>query len=374
MGSWWPLLDGALAARARDAASEILASLRAGACADPSIGAGAAGRAIVEAYAARAGLGEARLAEERLDEAIAGVAREALDASLFSGFTGVAWAIEHLRGARDPAANDEIDEVLREHVERAPWRGHYDLVSGLVGIGVFARERRRSGARASCAGAVLDRLDELARPSADGVAWWTPEELAPRAQAVPGGYFDVGVAHGTAGVTAWLGVAAGDGIDRRRAAALLDGSVRWLLARRIGEREFPLWIGGPVRLAPTGWCYGAPGIAAALLHAARATGEAAWKDEALALARRAAAAGEDEVRGGGLCHGRAGLAHILHRLARATADDELAARARVWFERALALPMEDDASLVSGSAGVALALLGAIDDVEPAWDRLFLLS
>jgi len=379
VSSWRPLLDGALAERARDVVLTILASTRAGAAADPSIGAGAAGRAILEQYAARAGLSDAARIEARLDEAIAGVEREALDASLFSGFTGVGWAAEHVRGAEDPGANDEIDDALGEHVARTPWRGHYDLVSGLVGIGVFARERRLAGARASCAAAVLDRLEELARRTRDGVAWWTREELIPRAQAVPGGYFDVGVAHGTAGVTAWLGAMSRAGLERERIAPLLEGAVRWLLARRVpgAPAELPLWIGDgaePPRRAPVGWCYGAPGVAVAILHASLGADEPAWRREALTLARAAAAAEESDVRDAGLCHGRAGLAHILHRVARATGDDELATRARTWFERTLALPPPDDPSLVTGSVGVALALLAAIGEVEPAWDRLLLVS
>src|SRR6185503_5860878 len=85
------------------------------------------------------------------------------------------------------------------------------------------------------------------------------------------------------------------------------------------------------------WCYGEPGIAAALVAAARAAGEPAWEAMGIALARRAAARALDEaqIADAGLCHGAAGVAHILHRLHRATGDAELGDAACRWFSHAL---------------------------------------
>src|SRR5205814_7193584 len=97
----------------------------------------------------------------------------------------------------------------------------------------------------------------------------------------------------------------------------------------------------------------------------------------------------------GLCHGAAGLGHLFNRMYQATKDATLARAARFWFERTLAMRRpgrgiggfstlsgkadgtrywENDPGLLTGSAGIALALLAATTSIEPAWDRMLLLS
>jgi hypothetical protein len=79
----------------------------------------------------------------------------------------------------------------------------------------------------------------------------------------------------------------------------------------------------------------------------------------------------------------------------ATGDPCLAEAARFWFEQTLrmrrpgrgvggyeAWQLDDDGQvtwvadpgLLTGAAGIALALLAATTDVEPAWDRMLLVS
>src|SRR5262249_38984636 len=157
------------------------------------------------------------------------------------------------------------------------------------------------------------------------------------------------------------------------------------------------WVGPeevdqPARLA---WCYGDPGVAAALLSAARCTGEPAWEREALAIARRAAQRPSDQagVVDGGLCPGRARLGHPFNPLYQTNGDPLLGQAARSWFERTVEMRQPgrgiggyearttgDDSSsiwraesgLLTGAAGIALALLAATTAVEPAWDRMLL--
>ena len=87
---------------------------------------------------------------------------------------------------------------------------------------------------------------------------------------------------------------------------------------------FPYGVGPQVSVRParTAWCYGDPGIAAALLLAGRAMDEPAWEREALDLARTVARrpAGNCGVNDAGLCHGAAGLGHLLNRFYQATGD------------------------------------------------------
>jgi hypothetical protein len=145
------------------------------------------------------------------------------------------------------------------------------------------------------------------------------------------------------------------------------------------------------------WCYGDPGVAAALLGAARSVGEPTWEREALEIARAAAARPAEEagIVDAGLCHGSAGLGHLFNRMYQTTGDEALGQAARFWFERTLAMRQpdlgvggfpassvredgtrywRDDPGVLTGAAGVALALLAATTSIEPAWDRILLLS
>lgn len=145
------------------------------------------------------------------------------------------------------------------------------------------------------------------------------------------------------------------------------------------------------------WCYGDPGIAAALLSAARASREVKWEKEALAIARTAAKRPPDQagVIDAGLCHGAAGLGHIFNRLFQATGEALFKKAAQFWFQRTLELrhtgkgisgfssswPLKNgkvtwrkEPGLLTGAAGIGLALLAATTSVRPDWDRMLLTS
>lgn len=384
---------------------------------DASLAGGHAGVALFHgSLAAAVGRPEdATRARHHRDQAITGLAREALDASLWAGFPGVAWAVELVDGLVDPDAedrNEAIDEVLAATLARPSlWPLPHDLVSGVTGAGVYVLSRLfRPTARQSVE-LVLDRLEgSAAADGAGGLYWWTPPEQIDDevAREYPSGHGDLGVAHGVPGAIGLLGLLAGAGVGGARPRRILDGAVRWLWAQAVVGPDgptFPVWTAPdgpdadpvPARSAParSAWCYGDPGVSAALLLAARGAGDREWERDAVALAVRASRRSPEDagVDDAGVCHGSAGLAHLYHRLYRATGEEELAAAARYWLADTLrrceaaadsggpawVLGDEDGphwtgADIVDGAAGVGLVLLAAAADVEPAWDRMFLLS
>jgi hypothetical protein len=162
---------------------------------------------------------------------------------------------------------------------------------------------------------------------------------------------------------------------------------------------FPIWLAPDFQSSPArcAWCYGDPGIATALLLAARGVAAADWERVAVALACRAAERAPEKtgIRDSCFCHGTAGLAHIYNRMYQATGEPELGRAARSWLDRTLdfyRLARDSGGSwvrgstdpaqrepwsgvdLVDGAAGVALVLLAATTSVEPMWDRMFLVS
>jgi hypothetical protein len=401
--SWQPLLQGALQERVQETLQIILDDLppldrEPGG--DATLAGGLAGRAVLHGYLGQAGYGSdhAGAAQRCLDQAIAVMSDKPMEASLYGGLTGVGWALTHLQG-RVPGLDSEadcpeIDEVLLHHLDQSPWRDDYDLISGLVGFGVYALERRAT----QCLARVVARLAETAERRPDGVTWWTSPAWLPAAtrEKHPRGYYNLGLAHGVPGVIALLGLSCSAGVATDTARPLLDQAVRWLLTQQEAG-GVPFWITsedneGPARLA---WCYGNPGVAAVLLGAARCVNEPTWEREAVATALRAAQRppGEAGVRDAGVCHGAAGLGHLFNRLYHATGEPRLAMAARYWFEQTLQMHRPGhgiggyqawqlgengepswvtDSGLLTGSVGIALALLGAITEAEPVWDRMLL--
>jgi len=428
---WQPILENVPKEQARGSIAlilEALSKLERELDGAPSLAGGMAGLAVLHGYLAQAGGGQdhAALAAELLQRATAAVSDDPGAASLYGGLAGVGYTMAHLQGrlpgldAEDELA--EIDEALLEHLDQSPWPETYDLIDGLVGFGVYALERLGKGVRSllperpggcfaqktpdtfstatACLERVIDRLAETAEHREGGITWESRQEWLPEKyhHLYPHRYYNLGLAHGVPGVVALLGQACAAGVAVARARPLLEGTVRWLLAQQTPE-GFPSGIEKdqdkqPARLA---WCYGDPGVAAALLWAARLVNEPTWEREARAIAIRAARRPADKsgVVDAGLCHGAAGLGHLFNRMFQATGDECLAEAARFWFEQTLqmqrpgkgvggyeAWQLDDeqvvtwiaDPGLLTGVAGIALALLAATTNIEPAWDRMLLVA
>ncbi len=421
---WRPILDGSVGAKTLAVVESIATAIRKNGrgsiksntprkVGDASLANGTAGLAIFFAYLDQAcpGLGHDETSFDFLDQAMEAVSTVPMGASLYVGITGVGWSTAHLQGRLSEAgandATEEVDSILIEHVSRRPWQSDYDLVSGLVGFGVYALEQLQNRSAVELLAKVVDQLEEIAERTPDGMSWFTPRRLLPEWQRkfCPHGYYNTGMAHGVAGVIAFLTcVGAYDSQNsatlariRKKAVALLDDAASWLFAQKradIAPSVFPDWIGRGFTPAPgrVAWCYGDLGIAVALLLAGRCRANAVWKREALRLAKSCAdrTLEDSGVKDCGLCHGSAGIAHLFNRMFQLSGKALLKKAAQTWFQRTL--EMRDPAhgiggypayrpdgwanemGILEGSAGIALALLAGGTSLEPAWDRMLLAS
>jgi hypothetical protein len=351
---------------------------------DPTLAQGACGAAIAHAAFADAFPDDGHLerAAAALDRAVAAAAAQPLPLSLHHGVVGIAWTDELLRGDPDAADDAELDVALEAQLA-VSWDGHFELMRGLVGIGVYALDRLPRASARRLLALLVDRLHDASETSELGRTWPTrPEWFPPELRAIETPYYNLGLAHGVPGVISLLAaIHAADAALAPRVRPMLDGAVSWLLAQRFAPGQvgaFPSLVGagerGPARL---GWCYGDLGAALALRAAARATGTSAWHAVAMDLALGAAARdpSTSRVADAAMCHGAAGVAHLFHRLYLGEGDERLAVAARFWLDRALDLATDgDDAGLIGGSSGIALALLTATGACEPAWDRALLVA
>jgi hypothetical protein len=408
MAKWTTLLEGSQRESALRTVEEIAEVLRARQGIEgPSLSKGTAGLAFLFAELERGHPrnGHRAQAEQLLREAALAIEQQPLPPGLYSGFSGIAWAIARLgaMGLSSMEDLEEIDEALWGLVSRRPWRADYDLIVGLVGLGVYALERLPRPMAARTLEQIVARLEELSIQAGPGLSWWTPAAyLEPAQQALyPEGYFNLGVAHGVPAVVALLALCARAGVAEQKARALSVGGVRWLLANRLPDSpgaRFPSCIGPgiPVRPARSAWCYGDPGVVLCLLVAARAMSDLELERTVLELARETVRRPAEHagVVDAGICHGTAGLGHLYNRLYQVSGEPLFKEAATSWFSRTLELrrPGEGvagycrwgrateqeevgwipEGGLLYGTTGVALALLAACHPFPPTWDGLLM--
>ena len=407
---WQAVLTGTDAARARDIIDGIAVALSADirpqvAGDEAAITDGLPGWALFFASLHREyphrGHGETagRLLDAAVDEsvAIAGSQR------LFGGITGLAWVIQHLVPIARPeytAALDEIDAAMRTGLEARPGTTEFDLISGLVGLGVFALERASAQVARDSLERLVVWLDASAERTPQGFSWRSPPQALHTSAGAKrrSGCQYAGVAHGTAGVVGLLAGLHRLGISPDLTCRLLEGAVDWVLAQELPGNLalFPNQVGpdNPRPPSRSAWCTGGPGISVMLWRAGQAAGKAAWQTRAVTLARAAARRplAEMGVKDACLCHGAAGLGQLYARWFNATGDEFFRDEAARWFRRTMEFhrPGEGVAGyaatsgphsrqeaapgLLFGAAGVGLALLAATSEITPEWDRVFLMS
>lgn len=350
------------------------------------------------------------IAAERLADQVA--ARPAL----FGGYAGVGFAFQQIVGGDSIEDADdccaEIDASLLEILQTRAWQGDYDLIGGLVGLGAYLLERQPRPAAVEGLALVERLLADTSTQDRGGTTWMRPPELLPewQRQLAPKGYYNLGMAHGIPGVLSLLALMHQRGLASARGIELLREGTRWMRSCRLpaGRRsQYPIWISvdadklDELEGSRFGWCYGDPGPAMALLHAGRAFGDRALEQEGIELLVAGGQGSDDavETNDACLCHGATGLLAVFLRAWNTTGDPRLLPMIDRWVDSALRFyakgrwpggfarwstnhPASDsaqkgwqpDVGFLTGVSGIGLAVLAAISDVEPRWDRLLMLS
>jgi hypothetical protein len=390
-GVWSPVLDGALGERALAAARRLGDSLRG------EVAAIREGRtpvalapdlALLFGYldVAFPGGGYDVVSDEALQLGAEWITGQPTPLNLHGGLLGVAWASNHLE-ADSRLDLEEIDDLTAALTRPTRWAGDFDLITGLVGMGVYALDRLARPAAVTITEQVIEHLSALAEQRPAGLCWLTPPSRIPEAarwRFPEGGHYNLGFSHGIGSIVAYLARAAGRGFTAAR--PLLVEAARWLVAQDrpsvdLAACRFGSFVELDGTIAPsrTGWCYGDPGASVALQAAAVALEDPALAARADEVARRALVqrANEGSLEDATLCHGTAGLMHLGACWRQWTGDATYAAAAVYWTEKTLA-DIErpgtyEDNGILLGEAGICLALLAAATAIPPAWDRLLLL-
>lgn len=252
------------------------------------------------------------------------------------GFAGLLWAAHtldpELKGHKRLAQHLRtrlINTTHRLSFECASRDGMptaiFDVVSGLAGIGRVALALATSEddiLLCLCA----DALASLFNDAAQRPRWWTPRSQNPdRALAArfPDGCLNLGMAHGLAGVVSFLSLCVLGGFSTpQRLSALACASKRLrdshvLIGNRI-TWDSAAAVTPKVREnteAKKAWCYGSPGVCAALLSASLALGDSelgGFSAQSL-MSSSQLALEEWRLFDAGLCHGWSGTALVWRR-------------------------------------------------------------
>jgi hypothetical protein len=373
--------------------------------------------------ACMAGEGWDRIGHSYLTVAAEGAERlPPLSAGMFGGLTGLAFAAwslsreatryRRLLATVDdtllPQVTTQADGLAQLTIEGVSF-GEFDVISGLAGTAAYLLFRREDPGAAAALESALRSLVILASDTGIRPRWWTPAHLLgdeEMAALYPHGNLNCGLAHGIPGPLAVMALALSHGVVVPGIEEAVDRLVDWLAGYRADDGWGVNWPyavslthgGLPVRdLSPeassrAAWCYGAPGVARALWLAGVARDRPDWRNLAIeameAVYRRPVAA--RRIDSPTFCHGVAGLLQVTLRFANDTrlpVFTEAAASLTEWllsaFEPDSLLGYRnwepggtrvDQPGLLDGAPGVLLALLAASTDVEPSWDRAFLLA
>jgi lantibiotic biosynthesis protein len=337
---------------------------------------------------------------------------------IFEGLSGLAFAAWSLscNGTRYQRLLRAVDEVLlpqtltlagalSQHKEGVSV-GQFDLISGLSGVGAYLLCRRDNEEATTALRAVLGGLVALTGEENGVPYWYTPAHLMGDETMVrlyPNGHLNCGLAHGIPGPLALMALAVRSGVEVEGLKEAIGRVVIWLDQNRMEDAWGVNWPTA-VPLTPAGascsseelsrsaWCYGSPGVARALWLAGEALDHPGYRELAVkameAVYRRPIR--ERRIDSPTFCHGVAGLLQITLRFAHDTGLPVFAEAVSALSEQLLSMYDRDSLlgycslepggqrvdrpGLLDGAPGVTLVLLAAATDVQPIWDRLFLLS
>lgn len=368
--------------------------------------------------------------KEFLELAVRGAeSNSSLTLGLFSGISGLAFAAWQLsrEGTRYRGLLAKLDEAIvpqtmalaRSLAQQSNGIGvgDFDAISGLSGVGAYLLCRRGEPLAMDALQQLMSELVSLLQEDNGVPRWYTPSYLLyddESRKTYPHGNLNCGLAHGVPGIIALLALCLREGLTTAGLPQALERTTDWICQNRtdddwganwpnaISLEEIETAAGRMLQVAnaasaPYGpgrsaWCYGSPGIARALWLVGEALDRSRYRDLAIS-AMEAVFRRPVERRGipsPTFCHGISGLLQISLRFANDTGAPVFAKESCKLTQQLLALYSPafllgfrnlevadrevDQPGLLDGAPGVALVLLAAACEVEPTWDRLFLLS
>lgn len=340
---------------------------------------------------------------------------------LWSGLAGIVVAARSLsrNGQRYKHFMDELNTCfinsfpnmmayMESKLEEGPSLHEFDVIQGMSGIGryvlCFIEQQPMRQALEQILSYMVKLCEDRSYKGLDVPGWLVSYDryYGHDREDYPNGHFNCGMSHGIPGVLALMAIALMKGVEVAGQREAMDKIAAWLMKWKEHDAYGPLW---PARVSweenqkgtltyvvpREAWCYGSPGVARALWLSGTALHNHQWKELALETYRGTAMRPEEKwhIESDTFCHGRAGLLQMVQRMY-AESGDELIGQLR---DRLLGQVLErwqpdapygyqekedgaiqNIAGLLDGAAGVFTVLAGIMQEEDPEWDMIFLIS
>lgn len=423
---WEPVLSGNLSVRAQKTAIAIAqkctSSERLTEAAKKvrwrphTIAGGNTGLSVLYTYAGLCTLEEVwnREAYASLVIALDGYNFQNCQPGLFIGLSGLGFATTYasrggshyasLRKTLDTLLAAQISAFLQRSQTRPLRVEYYDVILGAAGMLAYLSFRNSLSNDVNLtaqAEALIRFLLDASGTSQDTPYLILPPDMpvAERRERYPEGYSDYGIAHGIPGILAALALAVRTGWGGPRARSELARLTYWFVDQQLKLGDVITWPAMAPPHTSQGlegmrftWCYGVAGISRALYL----TGMILDDSDLCRFAVHTLTQFNTipfkqwHTTEPGLCHGLAGVLQASLRMFHDTHDEQCKKLAQTVSKELLARynpnslfgftenthteKNTDNPGLLSGAAGIALALLSASTSIAPAWDRLMLIS
>lgn len=341
------------------------------------------------------------LARSSIESALKSVQNMPLRYDFSSGVAGILWAITHLskEGHIDWNLTENIGTDIHEFLLKSSTedfnKGEYDYMhAGLSTLPYFVERSDNLECRDSII-EIVNLLEHIAHLFPEGIAWQEASEFLINDIR----RYNLGMAHGIPGIIVLMCKIWQQNIDRIRVGGLIEKSINYILdkeRRSYGSSLFPsTYPSDGIYNSRVAWCYGDLGIAVALFQAGQILGNKMWQNKAVDIALHTCNRKQEQgrVRDTPICHGTSGNAHLFNRMFQYTGKPEFRSAALYWYDETLNMHdqlghfrhlvtykegdkavFEYQIGLLEGIAGVGLSLIAGVSEVEPKWDKCFLIS
>ncbi|WWW36739.1 lanthionine synthetase LanC family protein [Stenotrophomonas rhizophila] len=341
----------------------------------PFLSSGEAGHALAMADASRTLTNKAMAesAQNKLASAINSLENYPLSTSLYSGVTGVGFAVALIGEADTSSLLEDLDDLLADALATSN-RPNVDIINGIAGLLTYANARCKKGRPSERLCAAID--EAVRRFLGAGGDHYQPQMK------------DLGVGHGLAGILMACSTSVEQGVIGVDATASIRAGFDDLWKNCV-ETPFGAILPNSRGLtghSRVGWCYGSLGGAAAFIQSCRLFPE---NDGRASLLLKCAhynlGNGSHGIVDSSVCHGWAGNALLFDHISRLSRDPSQQVLARNAAERCVAEVLKLWVSsgncfpfrtrngnrfptgLLEGSVGVVSATAAAHRGYTPAW-------
>lgn len=339
-----------------------------------------------------------------VSEIFTGIRQSNISSEFSGGLAGIGWTIEHLKqnGFIEIDTDSLIgsfDDLLYPYMLKYIRSGNYDYLHGALGIGLYYLNRSSNPKTKLYITELVDEVEKQGKIFSDGIAWESNLSFVSDERG-----YNLSLSHGIGSIISMLSRFYKGNPSCEKIPLLVEGAVNYLLRNKrdpkLNGYLFPGWINKNEfqngRFGRLSWCYNDLGISMVLWQAGEIFNNDKWKQEAidtLLFTTNITEWDEAGVMDAGLCHGTAGIAHIYNRAYSYTGIKKFKDSAIFWFEQSLKMAvyedglagykafrtsknggMENNYGFLEGIAGIALAMISAVSEIEPAWDNSLLLS